>query len=271
MQSEEIGRVSALWRYPVKSMMGEQLNRSVVTARGLLGDRAYALVDRETSKVASAKEPKKWAKLFDCRAAYVEVPSADGPPPAVRITLPDGDFVHVPNGAVGETFSKLLGRAVELTRVAPDNPSLEEYWPDIEGLDYREAITDESMPENTFFDAAAVHVLTTATLDRLRDLYPQGRFEPRRFRPNVIVTTRDEPSFVENEWVGRTLVLGDDVKLEIQKPCARCVMTTMPQDDLPKDPGILRAAAQHNAANVGVYASVVSGGTVGRGDGVRLE
>ncbi len=126
------------------------------------------------------------------------------------------------------------------------------------------------MPPGTFFDAAAVHVLTTATIDRLRELYPDGRFEPRRFRPNVIVTT-DAPGFVENDWVGRGLLLGDDVRLEITGPCPRCVMTTLPQADLPKDPGILRAAAKHNGANVGVYASVVRGGTVRRGDPVRLE
>ena len=115
-----------------------------------------------------------------------------------------------------------------------------------------------------------MHVLTTSTLDRLRELYPEGRFEVRRFRPNVVVRT-DEHGFAENDWVGRTLELGDEVRLQITGPCPRCVMTTLAQGDLPKDSGILRAAAQNNEANVGVYAEVVSGGFVRRGDRARLS
>lgn len=267
--TDPLGSVAALWRYPVKSMMGEELNASVVTERGLLGDRAYALVDQETGKVASAKQPRKWAKLFEFRAAYVQPSGGNGLPP-VRITLPDGTIVTSDLPNLQEILSRELGREVALAASAPEAPSLEEYWPDIEGLAFREVVTDEAMPPGTFFDLAVVHVLATATIDRLRELYPDGRFEVRRFRPNVVVTT-DGRGFVENEWIGGTLALGDEVRLEVTGPCPRCVMTTLPQYDLPKDPGILRAAAKHNEANVGVYASVVSGGTVRRGDPVRLE
>jgi uncharacterized protein YcbX len=123
-----------------------------------------------------------------------------------------------------------------------------------------------------FFDCTVVHLLTTATLDRLRELYPPGRFEVRRFRPNIVVETASgEKDFVENAWVGQTLAIGDAVRLSITGPCARCVMTTLPQGDLPRDTGILRTAAQHNRANVGVYASVLQGGKVRRGDSIRLE
>jgi uncharacterized protein YcbX len=76
---------------------------------------------------------------------------------------------------------------------------------------------------------------------------------------------------VENAWAGRTLAIGDSVRIQITRPCARCVMTTLPQSDLPRDSGILRTAARHNRASVGVYASVARGGTVRRGDPVRLE
>jgi len=126
------------------------------------------------------------------------------------------------------------------------------------------------MPPGTFFDLAVVHVLATATIDRLRELYPDGRFEVRRFRPNVVVATEGR-GFVENDWIGRSHALGGEVRLEVTGPCPRCVMTTLPQYDRPKDPGILRAAAKHNEANVGVYASVVRGGSVRRGDLVRVE
>jgi uncharacterized protein YcbX len=116
------------------------------------------------------------------------------------------------------------------------------------------------MPPGTFFDCATVHLLTAATLDRLGGLYPQGRFEARRFRPNVVVATPDADGFVENDWIGRTLAIGDEVRLRVTAPCARCVMTTLAQGDLPKDPGILRTAAQHTQAHVGVYAEVLAGG-----------
>ena len=126
------------------------------------------------------------------------------------------------------------------------------------------------MPEGTFFDLGLVHVLTTATLDRLRELHPQGRYEVRRFRPNIVVASTGSPGFVENDWVDRTLAIGEKVRLRVTGPCPRCVMTTLPQGDLPKDQGILRAAAQHNDANVGVYASVEQDGVIRRGDSVRL-
>jgi uncharacterized protein len=117
-----------------------------------------------------------------------------------------------------------------------------------------------------------VHILTTATLDRLRGLYPQGRFDVRRFRPNIMVQLASgEKSFAENAWTGHTLAIGTAVRLNITGPCGRCMMTTLAQGDLPRDPGILRTAAQHNQINVGAYARVVRGGTISRGDPVRLE
>jgi len=117
-----------------------------------------------------------------------------------------------------------------------------------------------------------VHLLTTATIDRLRELYPQGRFEVRRFRPNIVVQpAAGEKGFAENDWVGHTLAIGSAVRLNVTGPCGRCVMTTLAQGDLPRDPGILRTAAQHNHVNVGAYAAVARGGMIRRGDPVRLE
>lgn len=265
-----IGSVVALWRYPVKSMMGEQLNAAEVTDRGLLGDRRYALVDGETGKVASAKFPRKWPTLFAHRAMYIEPPAGEDLPP-VRITLPDGRMLRSDDPDISQILSADLGREVALDRSAPVAPSLEEYWPDMEGLDFRDALTEETMLPGTFFDAGMVHLLTTATLDRLSQLYPEGRFDVRRFRPNLVVAPSDgQAAFMENEWVGRTMAIGDAVRLRITKPCGRCVMTTLAQDDLPKDPGILRTAAQHNNVKVGVYAAVERGGLVRRGDEVWL-
>jgi uncharacterized protein len=269
-----LGSIVALWRYPVKSMMGEDLNAAEITQRGLLGDRAYGLVDSADGKVASAKNPRKWPQLFDFRAALAEAPVNDGPG-AVRITLPDGTIVSSEQPDIDRVLSQALKRDVTLRvaeRRSAQEVTAEEYWPDMEGLDHRDTVTDFALPEGTFFDAAFVHVLTVATLDRLRESYPQGRFEVRRFRPNIVVQTAgDATDFAENAWIGHTLAIGERIRLSITGPCPRCVMTTLSQGDLPKDTGILRTAAQQNAANVGVYASVARGGTVRRGDVVRLE
>lgn len=269
------GSVAGLWRYPVKSMMGEELNATEVTNYGLMGDRKFAVVDPVTGKVAGAKNPRKWGNFFEFRAAYVEPPHAGAKVSPVRLTLPDGTTVTSDQPGLAQVLSKALGREATLAEAPGEGgapaATAEEYWPDMEGLDYRDTVTDWELPPGTFFDLAIVHLLTTATIDRLRALYPPGRFEVRRFRPNIVVATSpDAQDFVENEWIGHAVAIGDEVRLQVTGPCPRCVMTTLAQGDLPKDSGILRTAAQHNQVNVGVYADVIAGGTVRRGDPVTL-
>jgi uncharacterized protein YcbX len=269
------GSVASLWRYPVKSMLGEELTATEVTERGLLGDRAYALVDSADGKVATAKNPKKWPTLFGFRATFIEPPRRGVRVPPVHITLPDGATATSQQTDLNQLLSQVLNRTVKLNaagrgHVGPVNA--EEYWPDMEGLDFRNTVTDFTLPGGTFFDCATVHLLTTAALNRLHQLYPQGRFEIPRFRPNIVVApTSDEQDFVENAWIGHTLAIGDAVRLRITGPCGRCVMTTLAQGDLPPDPGILRTAAQHNKVNIGIYATVERGGSIRRGDAVRVE
>ena len=119
---------------------------------------------------------------------------------------------------------------------------------------------------------AIVHILTTATLDELRKHYPEGRSEARRFRPNIVITTAEGISgFAEENWIGKILSIGSEVKFKITGPCPRCVMTTLPQGDLPKDNGILKTALKYNQAHIGIYASVLKGGKIRRGDTARLE
>jgi uncharacterized protein YcbX len=269
------GSVASLWRYPVKSILGEELTATEITERGVLGDRAYALVDSVDGKAATAKNPKKWPTLFDFRATFMEPLRPDTTAPPVRITLPDGTTVTSQQPDLNQLLSKVLNRPVTLTAAAPgqtETINAEEYWPDMEGLDYRDTVTDFTLPAGTFFDCATVHLLTTATLERLHQLYPQGRFDIPRFRPNIVVAPAPgEQGFVENAWIGHTLAIGDSVRLSITGPCGRCVMTTLAQGNLPPDPGILRTAAQHNKVNVGIYATVERGGSIRRGDAVRVE
>lgn len=262
----ELGAVVSLWRYPVKSMMGEEVNTAQVREHGLLGDRVYAVLDSSDGKVASAKNPRKWPCLFAFRATFLEPSDSRAKVPPVRITLPNGTIVTSEQSDLNQALSKALNREVTLAasehgHVAGVQSSVpgswtanaEEYWPDIEGLAHRDTVTDFALPTGTFFDCATVHLLTTATLNRLRDFYPQGRFEVQRFRPNIVVDpVVGEKSFAENAWIGHMLAIGDEVRLSITGPCGRCVMTTLDQGDLPKDSGILRTAAQHNQGNVGV-------------------
>ena len=269
----DTGKIVSIWRYPVKSMLGEELNSSYITERGLVGDRAYALVDKETGKVVSAKNPRKWEKLFDFRSVFMDIPEVAENIPPVRITLPDGTLiVSNQDEDIDYTLSKALGRDVRLMRANLDNPSYEEYWPNIDGLARRDKVTDETMPSRTFFDIAVIHILTTSTINRLRELYPEGRFEVRRFRPNIVVeSTSEEKDFIENLWIGKKIRIGKDIVLSVNGPCTRCVMITLPQGDLPRDLGILRTVARYNQVNVGVYASVLQGGTIHRGDLVQLK
>src|SRR6516162_7619528 len=123
-----LGSIVSLWRYPVKSMLGEELNSSEVTERGLLGDRAYALVDSSDGKVATAKNPRKWPHLFDCRAALTDIPVPGAKAPPVRITLPAGDIVESEQPSLNQILSKMLNREVKLSAL-PDvqTATAEEY------------------------------------------------------------------------------------------------------------------------------------------------
>lgn len=275
MASEGMGQrgsIAAIWRYPVKSMRGEELDASDVTDRGLLGDRAYALVDVETGKVVSAKNPRKWPNMLDFRSGFVEPPNRSGPMPPARIATPDGATIDTVDPGFDERLTGLVGRRVRLASSAGDAPRIEGYWPDYDWLESPDAVFEVKLPPGTFFDAAVVHLLTTTTLESLHALSPGSRFEIPRFRPNIVVTLSDEAEgFPEDEWAGRTVRIGDEVRLAISEPCPRCVMTTVSQGDLPKDPDVLRTIVQRNAGNVGVLASVLRGGRIRREDAVVVE
>jgi MOSC domain-containing protein len=265
------GRIAAIWRYPVKSMMGEELAMAAVTERGLFGDRAFALVDSESGKVISAKNPRKWGDMFAFRAVFSETTDQAGPLPPARITFPDGSSANTAEPDVDDRLSQRLSRPVRLAASAPQTASIEGYWPDYHWLQQPDEIFNVELPVGTFFDCAPIHLVTTATLHWLAALAPNSRFEVRRFRPNFVIDCADSvEGFVENEWIGHTVSIGSEVRLLVVRPTARCVMTTLPQGDLPKDPDVLRTIVQKNKGNVGVYATLVRGGTVRRGDAVAL-
>ena len=213
------GAVKALWRYPVKSMAGTKIDEAQVTEGGILGDRAYAVIDRASGRVGSAKTPKKWAGLMTLAADFTAPPEAGAPPPPVRIVWPDGISLGSDDGDVDTRLSETLGRPVTLSAERPEAPSLERLDP----LAEDETIVDigELMMAGRFSDYAALHLMTTATLARLAELRPESTFNARRFRPNVMIAPPEgAQGFVENDWVGRELAIGDAVRLPHLRPDA---------------------------------------------------
>jgi len=283
------GKIAELWRYPVKSMGGERVAEGAVTEAGLAGDRAYALVDVESGKVCSAKHPRLWAPLLQCRARY-SAAVVDGAPAPVVIRLPDGSETGSEDPEVDGRLSALLGRRVHLTTTAPEANAYLAVWPEgvmpgeflarvaVEGDEEEGELTEltnaAAAPPGTFFDVASLHLLTVSSLRRLGELEPESRFEVARYRPNVVLAGEVAP-FAENEWTGRTVHLGEVVRASVLMPTMRCIMTTLAQGSLPRDPATLRAVTRHNRTAIpnlgtwsclGAYAGVTASGRVAVGD-----
>jgi uncharacterized protein YcbX len=273
--------VAALYRYPVKSMLGEAVAAVAVSHAGLSGDRAYAVLDG-TGAVGSAKHPRKWGDLLACRSRW----RRDG---RVEVELPDG-ATH-PAGAPGldAGLSALLGRRVRLSAEVPENGRLERAVPGCEGGlpevapaasvdDTGEAITVGSTASGTFFDFGRVHAVATSALAALRAAHPAGDLDPRRFRPNLVVDTGDAPGFPEDAWHDRRLRAGAAL-FRVAAPTPRCVVPALRHGELPADPGVTRAVAREHRvpafdvgrlACLGVYLDVLEPGTVRLGDPVAL-
>ena len=276
-------------------MAGERIEQAEITEKGLLGDRAYALIDVATGKVVSAKSVRQFPGVLNCRADFVEQPRLGGELPEVRITLPDGTSANSESGDVNRVLSAHFGREVTLARSAPEDFTIDQYHPDLGDVDptgqkdtvveqklgsafFAEAGLASPVSAGSFFDLFPLSVLTTSTLRRLNELQPQSRIDERRFRMNVIIGAK-ESGFVENDWVGHTLAIGDSVQLSVAVPDPRCVMTTLAQGDLPGDTDVLRTLIRNNKVQVGdvgqfpcagVYAVIAAPGTMRTGDLVAL-
>ncbi|MEU4086602.1 MOSC domain-containing protein [Streptomyces aureus] len=284
-----MGTVTALYRYPVKSMLGETLTAAVVTEAGLSGDRVFAVLD-ETGAVGSAKHPRKWGELLRCRSRLDESGT-------IRVTLPDGTILPVDEPELGVLLGKLLGRPVHLSSVVPEHGRLERAVPAYEGgvpdvlrdsasVDETGAsITTGRVAAGTFFDFGRVHLVTTSSLARMREAYPAGDFDPRRFRPNLVVDTDTDtiadsgPGFPEDAWTGARLRVGEAL-FRVVVPTPRCVIPTLGHGELAADPGIMRAVARHHRVPVldlgrlsclGVYLDVLEAGRVEAGDAITVE
>jgi uncharacterized protein YcbX len=278
-----LGTVAALRRYPIKSMLGEDVDASDVTFTGLAGDRQLAVVSRATGKIASAKFPRLWRDLLTVSAAAADDPAADG---AVRITLPEGKTVWSSDAGVDTILSGLLDEPVTLTATPVPGAALDRAVPEAvlrDGVDAQ--VPAELMeiggggPPGTFVDFAPLHLLTTSTLDRIAELSPHGRADLERYRPNIVICTAGA-GFTENDWLERILRIGDDLVLRVIARTPRCAVPTLAHGALPRDPDALRVLARHNRVEpldsldpepcAGVYADVLRPGRIRTGDPVRL-
>jgi uncharacterized protein len=243
--------VTRLARYPVKSFQGETLDASDVSASGLDSDRRWAVWDPGANKAVSAKRE---GRLLEASAAV-----QDG---AVVVTLPDGTTAEAGDPQLDKAIAAWLDRDVHLKR-ADDSPAA--YEMNLDNTDPDSALVDIPCPPGTFLDFGAVHLMTSASLHAV------GGFSVERFRPSVLIES-DEAGYPEDEWIGRTVSIGD-VLLQPFMPTIRCVMTTRPQPahGLARDLEVVKAVNKEHSSNLGVYAIVVQPGRFEVGQAVTVD
>lgn len=291
-----VGSVAQLWRYPVKSMRGDQMRSARATVEyGIPGDRGWAIRDEEIGEIRNGKQVRSLLKFH---ARYLAEPQG-AEAPDIELTLPDGSTTCSSDADVNERLSAALGRPVTLHPRRPANdlahyrranvgPRTPAELREMVGLesddplpDFSASITEYTQdtvsklrefatPPGTYFDVMPLSLLTTASLRTLRGMAPDSQIDPRRFRKNIIVDSGDAEGFPELEWQGRTIRIGTVVGL-VSAPISRCVMVTLPQDDLPHDRQILRTLARQAGSNFGVYLRVLEPGEFSEGDVVTLD
>ncbi|MFF5212218.1 MOSC domain-containing protein [Streptosporangium sp. NPDC000396] len=236
-----VSQVAELARYPVKSMGGERLTRARFTSDGVAGDRRWAVYTADGG-IGSGKTTRRFRRvdgLLTLRARLDEPPAAapgDGEVPLM--VFPDGREYRADDPAAGQVLSTLLGRPLQLRRQS----SVQHH------------------------DEAPVHLVTTAAVRKLEQLLGEP-VDVARFRANIVLEA-EGVGFIEDDWQGRHLTIGDQVELCLGPGMPRCVMVGMPQphDRLGPDARLLKLLGHAHQVRFGLQASVVRGGIVQRGD-----
>jgi hypothetical protein len=281
--------VAQLWRYPVKSMVGETVGSVELDELGIVGDRTWATRDLERGGIRGAK---KIGALMTLGARDL----GDG---HVEITLPDGTTVTTDDPDVHERVSLAVGHPVHLEplrpqddldhyrRGAPDSDDMLVELRAVMGREEGEPLPDFSKlpptlaefesPPGTYHDVFPLLVITTSALAALGRALPGSNVDVRRFRPSIVVDTGDDgldastPGHPEFDWAGRRATLGS-ATIEFTVPCPRCVMVTREvAPSIPADPAVLRHIVADLHQDLGVYATVVTPGTVTVGDRLELR
>lgn len=279
--------VNQLFRFPVKSMMGESCSTLSIGPRGSIGDRVWAVRDEVRGGIRGAK---KIPSLMTLRAQFTGDVADEGSSPAL-ITAADGDSRKTGAADINHWLSGKLQHEVTLwpllpadaldhyRRGAPDSEDFEEELrsifartPDepLPSLDLFAEVLEYETPPGTYFDAFDILIISRQSLDSLARFRPESTFDVSRFRPNILVDIPGaESDYPEEQWAGKRLRIGN-VELEVVGACPRCAMTTHGFDTLPRDPGIMRALVQGNGGNLGVYARVVATGDIHCGDTLSI-
>lgn len=281
-----VGHVTELWRYPVKSLGGETVEQVALGPLGVPGDRRWALRNLDTGKIVSAKLPKLGHETLALEAGLDDATGTI----VVRVTETGEELGEVGDAELDAALSERLGVPVRLEPATDADEVYESWWPEIEGLALAGEIdlpTSLATQKGTFVDLAALHLLTTASLQRLADLLPESTIATRRFRPSLVVAPTgaavgdgdSDDGWAENAWRERTATLGG-ARLAIGSATPRCVMTTLEQPGLPADRAVLQTLATENRvtqpgmgdfACLGIYAEVVEPGPVQVGDPLVLD
>jgi uncharacterized protein YcbX len=268
-------------------MLGEDVPAGEVTDHGLAGDRTHAVIDTVSGVIASAKDPRRWQRLLGFTA---QRGSASAAPSTVSITFPGGARVSGTDPGIDSLLSEVLGRSVTLSAQPPPVAELKRLDPEDllaaapdpdpgAGSSLATVQIGASVPAGRFFDFAALHLITTATLDRIGQFHPGGAVAAARYRPNIIIDTPLSPGFAENDWAGRTLHIGDHLTANVLIPTPRCAIPTLAHGRLPRDLAALRILADHNRVPVdgfgtpacaGAYGQVRQSGPIELGDPVWI-
>jgi uncharacterized protein YcbX len=183
-----------------------------------------------------------------------------------RIVLPDGRLVTGPGGGSDRLLSEWLGSPVSLVASVGSDPGRAEFFED--ATDDTSQAIEWTMPASRFVDSAPLLVLTTASLRRGAALHPGGAWEPRRFRPDLLIALDDE-GWVEDRWIGLPLLVGT-ATLVAREPCVHCTMVTRRQPGLAADVDVFRTLARHHRGLFGVWSDVLTPGRVSLGDQAAL-
>jgi uncharacterized protein YcbX len=242
--------VVGLWRYPVKSLQGEPIDAATVEADGVAGDRRWGIRDQRTGRILTAR---RRPELLGASSTY----GGDEP----VITLPDGSTVAGPGNRTDRQLSEWLASPVSLVPSSGEAGRAEFF---ADATDDTSQAIEWTMPDGRYVDAAPMLILTTASLRTAAGHYPNGTWDVRRFRPNILIDLEGD-GWVEDSWVGRRIQIGA-VTLIPTEPCIRCTMVTRSQPGLDADSDVFRTLARHHGGRFGVWCDVVTPGSLSLGD-----
>lgn len=285
-QGFSVGTLGELWCYPVKSMAGISLNSANISKAGLDGDRCWIVRDEQRNENALVRT---LPKLLHYSATYLDSKPADQGVGQVAIRLPDGSSIRSDQKDVNQRLSNALGREVSLWPLQPVtnwqhyrlrtiNGSREmkrmfaaKELPDFSSISWKllSELVLFTTPLGRYYDAYPLHLITTAGLEKLRQLEPEGDFGPHRFRPNIVIQSHQGViDFEDFGWVDGILEIGSSVRLRCESRTVRCSMPAAAQAGYSKDSKVLRAIDRATDRHFGVNLSVMQAGRINVGDAV---